>query len=208
MESISSPTGMEKKEVQIQVPSQLPQTYEENYLVLMARDPYWAFAYWEVSGETRREIAARLGEKFNFSKVLLKVHDISGKAGIEEANWTMDIAVEKAAGNWYLHVGHPNHTYVAQLGYLTPDGEFISVMISNRVTTPRDDVSEVVDSQWMLVEEELRKIYGPLSELRSASGSEFLPHIPLEIQRLLRERMKGELASPGLWGAPQRSGGM
>ena len=40
---------------------ELPQGYNDNRIVLMVRDPYWIYTYWEISGEKAIEAGSKIG---------------------------------------------------------------------------------------------------------------------------------------------------
>ena len=42
-----------------------PLTYDENKIVLMVRDPYWLFTYWEITQSKIDEIKSELGKRFH-----------------------------------------------------------------------------------------------------------------------------------------------
>ena len=43
-------------------------------------------------------------------------------------------------------------------GYIGQNGNFVTVLRSNAVTTPREDVSDQVDEEWMMTDEQFKKI--------------------------------------------------
>lgn len=111
---------------------EIPAGYNDNRIVLMVRDPYWLYAYWEISSEP----------------LILRVYDVS--------DWSFfDINVNGRINNWYINVGRPNTTFCIDIGYLTLEGIFICAARSNIVTTPRDAMSSVIDEEWMIPDWEM-----------------------------------------------------
>jgi len=161
-------------------PFEFPVGYDDNRIVLMIRDPHWLHAYWEVNGKRRKEIISELGEEtFNRSRLLLRVYDTE--------NWnSFDIEVSGGAKNWYIRVPSPNRTYCVDVGFMTPDGRFITAARSNWVTMPRDQMSEVIDEQWMIPDWE--KIY-------SLSGGFGIGRSSGEIREMMKKRFQQELSS-------------
>lgn len=120
----------------------LPWSYGETRLVLMTRDPYWLFAYWELTAEAHRAAAASVGPEAWFAtRPVLRVYDVTGGGHY-------DVGVDEAARNFYLNVGQPDRSWYVEIGRLTPDGRFVMLARSNTVHTPRDGPSEVVDPRW------------------------------------------------------------
>ncbi len=137
---------------------QLPQRYNEDKLMLLVRDPWWIFAYWEVTpekGQAAVKQARRAGE--SRWQTVLRVYDVSG-CDIKNARSYFDIELNFYADNWYVDVGLPDHEWMAELGLRTASGKFIVLLRSNRVHTPLASVSSVIDEQWMLPDEIFRRI--------------------------------------------------
>jgi len=161
---------------------EFPSGYGDNRIVIMVRDPYWIYAYWEINGKRLSEIRAELGYKFDQSKQILRIY--------ETANWTFfDIYVSGGSRNWYINVGRPNTSYCVDIGYLTPDGTFICAARSNLVTTPRDRMSEVIDEEWMIPDWE--RMYALSGGFRVGQGS-------LELREMMEKRLLQHISSPGI----------
>ncbi|MGB9735740.1 MAG: DUF4912 domain-containing protein [bacterium] len=111
---------------------QRKQTHEEtlpvyktiNKLVLMPRDPWWVFAYWEVDRGNVPE-----------DKLILKLYRQGDRlyASINVGN----------ANNWYINLPEPSDTVRAELGYIKPDAGFVVIAVSNIIKTPRAWPSDV-----------------------------------------------------------------
>lgn len=122
---------------------ELPRDYGDNRIVLLVRDPYWLYAYWELSIGKINEIKRELKNSFYRSSLILRVYDTS--------NWKFfDIGVNAFSNNWYINVGRPNTSFCVDIGYLTPEGFFLCAARSNVVVTPRDQMSDVIDEEWMI----------------------------------------------------------
>ncbi|MBI3313805.1 MAG: DUF4912 domain-containing protein [Candidatus Omnitrophica bacterium] len=118
----------------------LPYSYNHTLLVLMVRDPYWIYGYWDFSSQTWDWIQD-FKKREPASRVILRVHNLDKKT-------FSDLDVPLDAKNWYLNVGEPNASFEAELGLLDPYGRFHLIAKSNRVRTPRDTPSNVIDKNW------------------------------------------------------------
>ncbi|OGC36748.1 hypothetical protein A2311_06330 [candidate division WOR-1 bacterium RIFOXYB2_FULL_48_7] len=159
---------------------EFPPGYGDNRIVLMVRDPYWLYTYWEVNEQRRREIAREVGEAlFSQAREILRVHDT--------ASWAhFDVNINSGAANWYLRVPEPNRSYCVDIGYLLPDGRFVIAARSNFVTTPLDRMSDVIDEQWMIPDWE--KLYAISGGFGVGRGSE-------EVRELMKKRLEQGLSS-------------
>lgn len=165
---------------------ELPQRYQEDRLVLLARDPYWLFAYWEISATKQEEFRARYGpEAWEASRPVLRLYDVTGiKFEGYNAHSYVDIPINEEADNWYLEVGQPNRTFCVDLGRILPTGEFVTLLRSNLAHTPRAWLSECCDEEWMWLEGIYRSllryqfgISSPLlfEEIAARMGKEAIP---------------------------------
>ncbi|SHF08340.1 DUF4912 domain-containing protein [Desulforamulus putei] len=151
----------------------IPHHYGVDRLVVLAKDPHWLYAYWEISSNKYQKFVHRYGEEaWHASRPVLRVYDITGLA--EESPLTahshQEIFLDPFADNWFIEVGQPDRSFFLELGRLLPDGRYIKLLTSNRVTTPRDSVSQRIDEEWMWIE----GIYKMLHRVPYGSGSEAL----------------------------------
>ncbi|MEI8344759.1 MAG: DUF4912 domain-containing protein, partial [Candidatus Omnitrophota bacterium] len=59
----------------------LPTGYGDNLIYLMARDPYWIYAYWEIQKEHEESVLVSLGADRSSVKSVLRVYDVTEPAG-------------------------------------------------------------------------------------------------------------------------------
>lgn len=147
------------KEVFTEEPSQLSDFYGEDKVILLVRDPYWLYAYWEVTDQAINEVRAKSGDNsIGRSNLVLRVKDITGTDPNHPASF-FDIHVADGSSNWYINVSADNRSYCVEIGMLTSDGRFFMVSRSNSVTAPRAGVSDVYDEKWMTLED-YDRVYG------------------------------------------------
>ncbi len=146
-----------------------PETHGENTIALMVRDPYWLFAYWEFAPELRGELVARIGEDALLrSRTVVRVYDVTG-AEPEHAAGHYDIDVAPEARNWYINVARVEREYCVDVGLIAPDGSFIVIARSNRVSLPPVGPSDEVDEEWVTVEG-LNELYAQVDAHRGPSS--------------------------------------
>lgn len=106
---------------------ELPESYFEDTLYLVARDPRWLFSYWDFNWGKYAPTAFRGGVKQFF----LKVTTVAGQdAGLVEIN--------PEARNWYIPVTDADTAYTAEIGFFTPAGAWQSIVQSGVAATPAD----------------------------------------------------------------------
>jgi hypothetical protein len=121
----------------------LPAKYGANRLVLLARDPSWIYAYWDISHEKYQDMYRRHLTQWEVSRPLLRLYDVT--SGTRGEN--LDVYVDDAADNWYIRVAKPRHKFMAEFGVLFPGG-FVPMLQSNVVQLPPYGVSPVTSLEW------------------------------------------------------------
>jgi uncharacterized protein len=122
----------------------LPVTYKTTRIVLLVRDPAWAFTYWELSDETRNELKADPG----FEGVLLRIHDIKFvDFNGQNSNYSIDIPVLLSDNNWYINIPNPDSVYVIEL-LSSSNGIKKPIAKSNVIDVPREGFSDKRDDHW------------------------------------------------------------
>ncbi|UCD58987.1 MAG: DUF4912 domain-containing protein [Candidatus Hydrogenedentota bacterium] len=173
-------------------PTELPKRYGQDRIVAMVRDPYWIFAYWEVTPESLQRARRELGAEADGASTVLRVYDITGIAFTgENANSLFDIEVVGGADNWYINTGWPNRSYCVDIGLLSPQGRYYTLARSNAVHTPRAGMSEEVDERWMSLEEEFERIYALSGGFQIGEGS-------LELREMMEKQLQMQLASEAI----------
>jgi uncharacterized protein len=166
----------------------IPPDYNDTRIVLMVRDPYWLHTYWNTSQETREHISKMF---FDWERIplTLRIYDITNiNFNGSNSNYYFDISINHNSNNWYIHVGGPDRSFCVDLGFLQENGNFYMITRSNIVTTPRDNVSDVIDEEWMIIEEDFKKLY------RLAGGGE-IGNSSVELVESLIKRLEREIGS-------------
>jgi uncharacterized protein len=168
---------------EVKIERSVPRGYGETKIVLMPRDPFWAYAYWEITEETFGAVRSKYGkDAIDKSKLVLRVYDVTGiKFNGSNANRYFDIALIPFAENWYINVPEADRSLCVDLGLLLPDGRFITLIRSNVISMPRQSISQITDEQWGILQKEFERIL-------KLSGIEQLGRTSFELAKLLRER--------------------
>ncbi len=164
--------------------------YGEDRIVLLIRDPYWCFTYWDLTSEKQAEVVSRRSSAG--ARLILRVYDVTGvDFNGSNAHRSLDIEVGDEANNWYINVWAADRAYCVDLGLLYPDGTFTVLARSNVVTTPRDSVSGVIDEEWMVVDDAFDRLY-------RTAGAEEWGRSSEAITKYLIKRARADVSSGGL----------
>lgn len=169
---------------------ELPLRYGDTRIVLLVRDPHWMHAYWEITDDARGRIEQETNTKWENLRKVLRIYDVTGINFVgTNSHKYFDIDLTAEAVNWYIHVEEANRSWCIDLGAIAPKGRFILIARSNIVTTPREGISDVIDEEWMSIEEEFLKLYGLFGGFGLSS-----PQM-VQIRKKISERLQKELAS-------------
>ncbi len=122
----------------------LPASYNNESIVLLPRDPYWIFTYWEFTCALSDRFYHEYGSAWSAGHGLLRVYD-------QDTGRLKDTVINiTETGSYHLNVDQAGHTYYVELGKLLPGGHFVPMLKSNPVRTPRDSLSAVIDPRWRM----------------------------------------------------------
>jgi hypothetical protein len=107
-----------------------PETYGENRVRLLVKDPQWLFAHWDVSPESLTELRREVGERTAaLSRLTLRIQD-------PQHGGRSVILLPEGVRTWYVKADDTPRAYRAELGITLPSGEFRKLAESNTVRTP------------------------------------------------------------------------
>ena len=118
---------------------ELPESYNETRIVLLLRDPAWAFAYWDLQ-TVDRDAFRRSSE---FEGLLLRVYSlVSPDQGIANCRTSFDIPVTLHDNRWYIHLPEQESNYRLSLVAVEGGTERL-LALSNVVAVPRGALSDL-----------------------------------------------------------------
>lgn len=151
---------------------ELPSEYETNRIILMLRDPRWAFTYWDLSSGKKREYM----ESARFDGLFLRVLEVGSEHQEIVIRDSFEIPVQLTDSSWYIHIPRQRTSYRIQLiGRNRHRRELLAV--SNRVYVPAAHLP--------LNAEEMTPEQMALYEL---CGMEYLEVTPFEADYALRKQ--------------------
>jgi hypothetical protein len=184
--------NVENREVVSDRSYDLPSSYDDNKIVLMVRDPWTIFSYWEtrkdVEDRVRNEIAERGLEA---EKSVLRVYDMTIDKGDLESQIAFSFELRGWVDKWYVNTGASGKKWMVDIGILCTNGEFFCLARSNMVETPRYGMSDVYDEEWMCPEDLYYKMF-------AIAGGYGVGTSSMEIRELLERHMKEWISSGGI----------
>ncbi|HEY5133012.1 MAG TPA: DUF4912 domain-containing protein [Candidatus Krumholzibacteriaceae bacterium] len=165
--------------------TEIPKGYNVDRIAAMVRDPYWLFAYWEVTDRKYRELERTFADAWPKCKMVLRVYDRT-----DDRESHFDIVLTREARTWYINVSAERRYQIA-IGALSPDGRFELVALSNIVETPSGKVSDRIDDKWLVPDDVFARIFAASGgyDMHSASG---------ELKGLMEKHLLEEISSGGV----------
>ena len=166
----------------------IPPEYGDNKAVLMVRDPWTIYAYWELSQDIEDSVRQDIESKgLTPSKMILRVYNVTN----DEAKAAFDFELTGWVSSWYVHTPEPGNMWMVELGLVSTNGEFFCIARSNIVQTPRNAMSDICDEDWMCPEELYYKMF-------SASGGSDVGKSSLEMSEHIERFLRKWLSSGGV----------
>ncbi len=131
----------------------LPAGYGESRIVLLPRDPQWAYAYWDIPIEHKNELRAHGGQQ-----LALRIYDVTDiNLETQSPHSIQEYPIDEMAREWYLPIPVSDRTYTIDIGYRCGDGRWLVLARSASVGIPPVYPSDWIEDIFITVpwEEEL-----------------------------------------------------
>ncbi len=132
----------------------LPQGYGDSRIVLMPRDPQWAYTYWDISFAAKQELRQQGGQQ-----LALRIYDVTDVSLMFQSPHSIqEYPCDELAQEWYLPIPVSDRDYVIDIGYRCADGRWLILSRSAPVRIPPIYPSDWIEDHFLTVswEEELQ----------------------------------------------------
>ncbi|MBE9135747.1 DUF4912 domain-containing protein [Nodosilinea sp. LEGE 07088] len=126
----------------------LPSGYGDSRIVLMPRDPQWAYAYWDIPHTHKEELRRQGG-----SRLALRFYDVTDIDVTSQSPHSLQqYECDEMAREWYLPIPVSDRDYIAEIGYLCNDGRWLVLARSLPVHIPPVYPSDWVEDHFITVD--------------------------------------------------------
>ena len=132
----------------------LPNGYGESCVVLMPRDPEWAYTYWDISNDRKQELRRQGGQQ-----LALRIYDVTDvNLEIQSPHSIQEYPCDELAREWYVPIPVSDRDYAIDIGYRCADGRWLVLARSAEVRVPPVYPSDWIEDQFITLdwEEDLR----------------------------------------------------
>ena len=126
----------------------LPHGYGESRIVMLPRDPQWAYAYWDISNDRKDELRRQGGQQLALR--LFDVTDIDLHS--QSPHSLQEYGCDEMAREWYLPIPVSDRDYLLEIGYRTWDGRWLILARSATMRVPPVYPSEWVEDHFVTVD--------------------------------------------------------
>lgn len=154
----------------------LPEGYGESRVVLLPRDPQWAFTYWDIPNDHRQDLRRQGGQQ-----LALRLYDVTNvNLDYQSPHSVQEYPCDELAREWYLPIPVSDRDYLVDIGYRTGDGRWLVLARSTPVRIPPVYPSDWIDDQFLTIswEEELPgktflELVPPAKRFAAAYGTDY-----------------------------------
>ena len=126
---------------------ELPDGYGESRIMLMPRDPQWAYAYWDIPNTHKEELRRQGGQQ-----LALRIYDVTDVDLDRQAPHSVqEYLCDEMAREWYLPIPVSDRDYVADIGYRCADGRWLVLARSASVSIPPVYPSDWIEDAFVTV---------------------------------------------------------
>ena len=125
----------------------LPGGYGESRIVLMPRDPQWAYAYWDIPNDHKEELRRQGGQQ-----LALRLYDVTDlDQNFQSPHSVQEYLCDELAREWYVPIPVSDRQYSLDIGYRTADGRWLVLARSTSVRIPPVYPSDWIDDIFLTV---------------------------------------------------------
>ncbi|MEO0885436.1 MAG: DUF4912 domain-containing protein [Cyanobacteria bacterium J06648_10] len=126
----------------------LPGGYGESRIVLLPRDPQWAYAYWDIPNEHKQELRNQGGRR-----LALRFYDVTDiNINTQSPHSLQQYECGEMAREWYLPIPVSDRDYTVEVGYICDDGRWLVLSRSAAMRIPPVYPSDWVEDQFVTVD--------------------------------------------------------
>lgn len=126
---------------------ELPESYGEDFVILLPRQPQLCYAYWDVSVAT--SVAS---EEEKQKSLVLRLYDVTDiDLDRQKPNNIQEYPCMQVRGYWYIPIPVSDHDYVLEVGYRDSRGNWTKIVRSHSVKVPALFPSDWIEDLFITV---------------------------------------------------------
>jgi uncharacterized protein len=133
---------------------EIPGGYAESKIVLLPRDPQWAYAYWDITTEHKEELRSQGGQQ-----LALRLYDVTDiNMEHQSPHSIQEYPLDEMAREWYLSIPVSDREYLLDIGFRCADGRWLVLARSAEIRIPPVYPSDWIEDHFLTIDwkEDLR----------------------------------------------------
>jgi uncharacterized protein len=133
---------------------EIPGGYAESKIVILPRDPQWAYAYWDITAEHKNELRAQGGQT-----LALRLYDVTDiNMEHQSPHSIQEYPLDEMAREWYLSIPVSDREYLLDIGFRCADGRWLVLARSAEIRIPPVYPSDWIEDHFVTIDwkEDLR----------------------------------------------------
>ncbi len=124
---------------------EIPDGYGESRIVLLPRDPQWAYVYWDIPNSEKEAKRLQGGQQ-----LALRLYDSTDlNLDYQYPHSIQEYPCDELAREWYLPVPVSDRNYVVEIGYRCADGRWLVLSRSVPVNIPPAYPSDWIEDHFI-----------------------------------------------------------
>ncbi len=125
----------------------LPEGYGTSRIVLLPRDPHWAYTYWDIPNEDKEAMRRQGGQQ-----LALRLYDVTEiNFDHQPAHSMQEYPCDELAREWYIPIPVSDRSYIVEIGYRSSDGCWLTLARSSAITVPPTYPSDWIEDAFISV---------------------------------------------------------
>jgi uncharacterized protein len=126
---------------------EIPGGYGESRIVLLPRDPQWAYAYWDITNERKEEMRSQGGQQ-----LALRLYDVTDvDMEYQSPHSIQEYPLDEMAREWYLSIPVSDREYLLDIGYRCADGRWLVLARSAEIRIPPVYPSDWIEDHFLTI---------------------------------------------------------
>jgi uncharacterized protein len=126
---------------------EIPGGYGESRIVLLPRDPQWAYAYWDITNERKEEMRSQGGQQ-----LALRLYDVTDvDMAYQSPHSIQEYPLDEMAREWYLSIPVSDREYLLDIGYRCADGRWLVLARSAEIRIPPVYPSDWIEDHFLTI---------------------------------------------------------
>jgi hypothetical protein len=145
--------------------TEIPERYNETYIIAIPKDPNWMYVYWEFSDETANLMESNLEQ--SGSKLVLRLKETEVAESLEVVI-PFQVDVAEINNGQYMPIPENSKQFQIECGCFSENGDYIPIAQSDPVFIPSGDADGQIFDIFASDEEKMVSVFNSVNSLTNS----------------------------------------